>query len=150
MLAERIANSRATIETENYTNSSPSGNDTYSTFHKKAKSGEEGKTDEDHGVFNAFKDSNETTENKQIQLASNAMTNDTDAITGPNSGVKKILADNDFEEIKEEDENNESYDARKQFENIDIENIAPDFELSKKPVSAGVYDLEMGGKQEGK
>ena len=153
LMAERIANSRATVETENYTISSPSGNDTYSTFHKKHKSGGDETNsqmykEDDNGVFKAFKDGKESTENKQLPLASNAVTNDTDVVTGTNSGPKKVIVGNDFEEIKEEDENNESYDARKQFENIDYVNSAPEFELAKYPASANVPDLELGDKND--
>ena len=141
-MAERIANSRATIETDNTPHSSRFSGDTNSTFHHRRKSGEEVKTEEIHfqywgdelkGVFKSFKDEDGSTENKQLPLASNAITNDTDFTPGNNSGIKKILENKKFEEIKEEDENNESYDARKHIENLEDVNYPPDFDLSKKP-----------------
>lgn len=86
------------------------------------------------GVYNSFKDVEETTENKQIQLASNAITNDTDFATANNSSLKRRLEQNNFEEIKEEDENNESFDIRKHFELADHHNY-PNAEHSKRCVS---------------
>lgn len=150
LMAERIANSRATVETEHFTHTTPPANDTNATFHKRTKSGEESKsdrttshgfTDDDNkGVFKAFQE--ETSENKQIQLASNAVTNDTENLAGTTHGIKRQIADNDFEEIKEEDENNESYDARKNFEQLDAGNDLPDVDLEKRPHSDRVFDLD--------
>lgn len=139
VMAERIANSRATLETEQNPHSSRLSGDTNSTFHYRRKSGEEVKTeeiqlqlagDEIKGVFKSFKDEDGSTENKQLPLASNALTNDTDFVPGNNAAVKKLLEVRKLEEIKEE--NNESYDARKHFDHIDDEHIFPEFELSKK------------------
>lgn len=96
--------------------------------------------EEDKGVFKSFKDGEENMENKQIPLASNAVTNDTDNLAANTQGVKRMLAEpKDFESIKEEDENNESYDARKQFEEMDPEpmNPIPDINLEKRVVSDG-------------
>ena len=140
MMAERIANSRATVETEQAPHSSPfSGGDSNSIFNQKMKNNEDDQDqlegDDFKGVINSFKDVEETTENKQIQLASNAITNDTDFATANNSGLKKRLEQKDFEEIKEVDENNESYDIRKHFEVAEHHNNYPNIEHSKRFVS---------------
>lgn len=105
-------------------------------------------------MFKAFKECDEATENKQIPLASNplasnAVTNDTDNLDSNTRGFKKILVENiDFEAIKEVDEHNESYDARKQFEELDNVKKAPEVNLQKRVVSDGDYDLEYGIKNE--
>ena len=157
-MAERIANSRATVETDHFTPSTPPGHDTNATFHKRTNSGHDGKPlipnfhiEDDKGMFKAFKDGEETTENKQLPLASNAVTNDTDNLAANTQGVKRMLAENDIEEIKEVDENNESYDARKQFENLDpLDHGVPEVNLEKRHVSDGnkEFDLEFGKKQD--
>lgn len=151
LMAERIANSRATIETENNPHSSRLSGDTNTTFHQRRKSGEDVKTEEIHfqlagdemkGVFKSFKDEDCVTENKQLPLASNAVTNDTDFIPGNNVGLKKLLEIRKLEEIKEE--NNESYDARKHLDNLDDENNFPEFELNKKtPQQINKEAIEM-------
>ena len=123
-MAERIANSRATVETEHMGSSTPPGQDTNATFHKRTKSLEESKSDrttsngfneDEKGVLRAFKDGNETTENKQIQLASNAQTNDTDNLAGTIPAMKRNIIESDFEEIKEEDENKEANISKESF-----------------------------------
>lgn len=159
-MAERIAHSRATLETDHFNNTSPhSENNTHSTFHKKCKSEEDGKSDEttsqgfagyDKGMFKAFKDGDSHTGNKQLPLASNAVTNDTDNVPGSTQGMKRMLADNNFEEIKEEDENNESYDARKHMENFESLHNVPQVKLKKNVVSEGDFELGLEGKFNGK
>lgn len=159
-MAERIAHSRATLETDHFHNTSPhSGNDTNSTFHKKCKSEEDGKSEEttsqgfsgyDKGMFKSFKDGDGHTGNKQLPLASNAVTNDTDNVTGATQGRKRMLPGNNIEEIKEEDENNESYDARKHIENYESLNDVPEVKLHKNVVSEGDFELGFGGKHNGK
>ena len=49
--------------------------------------------EEDKGVFKSFKDGEENMENKQIPLASNAVTNDTDNLAANTQGVKRMLAE---------------------------------------------------------
>lgn len=146
-MQERIALSRATVETDHMTPSTPPSNDTNATFHKRTKSVEESKSDRttSHGfaedekvVFRAFKDTYENTENKQIQLASNAVTNDTDNITRVITTKKRNLPDLDFEEIKEEDEN---------LDRNDLSNSVPEFKLDKRHVSEGEYEFSMDGKR---
>lgn len=93
-------------------------------------------------------------ENKQIPLASNAVTNDTDNLaSNTQTGVKRLLAEpKDFESIKEVDENNESFDARKKFEQMDPQpsNLTPDIQLEKRVVSDGDYQLDFKQKHYGK
>eukprot|EP00343_Euplotes_focardii_P010854 CAMPEP_0205827118 /NCGR_PEP_ID=MMETSP0206-20130828/30920_1 /ASSEMBLY_ACC=CAM_ASM_000279 /TAXON_ID=36767 /ORGANISM="Euplotes focardii, Strain TN1" /LENGTH=365 /DNA_ID=CAMNT_0053127707 /DNA_START=196 /DNA_END=1294 /DNA_ORIENTATION=+ len=140
LIADRIANSRATVETEQFAPSTPPGNDTNATFHKRTSSNEE----EDKGVFKAFKEGEENIENKQLPLASNAVTNDTDNLASNTQGVKRILVEpKDFESIKEVDEQNDSFDARKQFEELDSapSNSIPKVNLQKRVVSDGDYEL---------
>ena len=139
-MAERIANSRATLETEQAPNSCPlSVEDVYSSPHLKVKENEENHfqlySEDFKGVLKSFKDGEEFTENKQLPLASNAITNDTDFVTANNTVLKKRLELHDFEEIKEEDENNESYDVRKYHEIANHHKNLPDIELSKRCVS---------------
>lgn len=82
-------------------------------------------------------------ENKQIPLASNAVTNDTDNIASNTQGVIKriVVEPNNFESIKEVDENNESFDARRKFEEIDPKpvDLIPQINLEKRVVSDGDY-----------
>lgn len=60
-------------------------------------------------------------------------------------GVKRILDEpKDFEAIKEVDENNESYDARKHFDEIyDASPPAPEVNLHKRIVSDGDYAIDF-------
>ena len=139
-MAERIANSRATFETEQVPHSSPlSGGDTNSTFHHKGKGNEENQfqlnSEDFKGVLKSFKDGEESTENKQLPLASNAITNDTDFVTANNTGLKKRIELQDFEEIKEEDENYENYDVKKYHENVEKNPDYPNIEHNKRCVS---------------
>jgi hypothetical protein len=107
-------------------------------------------------MFKAFKECDEANENRQIPLASNplasnAVTNDTDNLDSNTRGFKKMLVENiDFEAIKEVDEHNESYDARKQFEELDNVSKPPKVNLQKRVVSDGdyEYDLEYGRKHD--
>jgi len=94
-------------------------------------------TEEDRGVFKAFKDNEDTHENRQIKLASNAVTNDTDYLAGTTQGVRKIYADSHIEEIKEVDEHNDSFDARRQFEGLDLDSATPQIVLEHRPASEG-------------
>jgi hypothetical protein len=114
-------------------------------YHKKTRS-EDGHsngtssqafTDEDRGVFKSFKDSDDTHENRQIKLASNVVTNYTDNLAGTTQGVKKIYVDSRIEEIKEVDEHNDSYDARKQFEGLDMDSASPQIEIEHRFASEG-------------
>lgn len=159
-MAERIANSKATVETEYFTSSTPPENNTNATFHRRSNSELERKDEhfisleDDKGVFKSFKECDETTENKQLPLASNplasnAVTNDTDNLASHTQGIKKMRIENsDFEAIKEVDENNESYDARKQFEELDIVSRPPNVVLEKRVISEADNDLEFGAKHD--
>ena len=142
LVAERIANSRATVETDPFTSNSPNGiDDTKDAIHRRARPGDglHGEDSYSHmfseekGVLRSFKEGDDTTENKQIPLASNAPTNDTDAIRGTKTTMKRALADQDFEEIKEVDEQNDSFDARKFNENLHSEPTRPDNQFESNP-----------------
>lgn len=144
-MQERIANSRATVETDHLSSMTPPGSDTHSTFHRKTRSEDENTShalsDDDKGMFKAFKDSEGSTENKQIQLASNAQTSDTDNRVGTTQGRKRVLVESNFDEIKEVDEYNDSFDTRKQQEEIDFSHKAPKLDLQQRAVSDGDFQL---------
>jgi hypothetical protein len=144
-MQERIANSRATVETDHFSSMTPPGNDTHSTFHKKTRSEDENTfhalSEDDNGMFKAFKDSEGSTENKQIQLASNAQTSDTDNRVGTTQGRKRMLVENNFDEIKEVDEYNDSFDARKQQDETEFPHKAPKINFQLRAVSDGDFQL---------
>lgn len=87
-------------------------------------------------------------------MASNAITNDTDNLaSNTQGGVKRILDEpKDFEAIKEVDENNESFDARKQFDEIDTSSVppTPSVALHKRVVSDGDYAIDFKRQHYGK
>ncbi len=151
MIADRIANSKATVETDHVAASTPPGQETNGTFHKMTNSNEGINPfqilEDDRGVLKSFKFGDEHTENKQIPLASNAITNDTDNLaSNTQGGVKRILDEpKDFEAIKEVDENNDSFDARKQFDELGTTSNppTPKVSLHKRIVSDGDYAIDF-------
>ena len=150
LVAERIANSKATVETDPFTSTSPHPDDSKYGLHKRTKSGDKPHNEdsysnifsEDKGVLRAFKDGEDPTENKQIPLASNAVTNDTDAVHGTKPGLKRALVEQDFEEIKEVDEYNDSYDARRFNEQLHSEPTKREDEFDKIPEKLNI-DLKQ-------
>lgn len=136
MIAERIANSRATVETDPYNSFSPHGDDNKFGAIRRSDDNNHGEDSmahmfgDDKGVLKNFKGGEDPTENKQLPLSSNAVTNDTDA-HGSKNTIKKLTANHEFEEIKEVDEYNDSFDAKRHAEHLNSEPTKQDRDFEK-------------------